>query len=186
MHLLSQCWCDWLAGLHQVYPHTPYIALSGQPPTAFPVQSLNLITAGYFLFLLYNATVNGSVLPPQAQKTWAGCLSLRVKGSVLPPLPLGLCFLEEFVFMCERWFVCVWWADAWYFNCGLNRYIMQIYLWCSLPSIYWQKAFMILSSRNQCQIKQLKATWSCVSICLLKKIHSGSSDQFHWFGSRNR
>lgn len=88
--------------------------------------------------------------------------------SVLPPRPLGLCFLKSLC-SCVRWFVCFWWADAWYFNCGLNRYIMQIYLWCSLPSIYWQKAFMILLSRNQCQIKQLKAAWSCVSICLLKK-----------------
>lgn len=95
----------------------------------------------------------------------AGCLSLRVKGAYCLLFHWGSAFLEECLFMCERWFVCVWWADAWYFNCGLNRYIMQICLWCCLPSINWQKAFMTPSSRNQCQKNSLRSLKGYLVLC---------------------
>jgi len=86
-------------------PHASHVALSGQPPLAVPVQSLNLITAGYFLFLQYNATVNGSVLP-QAQRTWAGCLSLRVKGEYCLPFHWGSAFWKS-LFLCFGDDLCV-------------------------------------------------------------------------------
>ncbi len=87
-------------------PSRPTCALSRQPLSAFPVQGLNLITARYFLFFLHNVAVNCPMLPSQAQRTWAGCLSLRVKRAHCLPFHWGSAFWKRLC-LCVRNGLCL-------------------------------------------------------------------------------
>lgn len=115
------------------------------------LQASKVITAGYFLYLPHNATVRWSSAP--SSSTEEAQPGVYLSGRKEHPGPFHWCSSASKSLCLCLW---NWWVDAWYLNCGLSRYIMQICLWCCFPSTDHQKAAVAILRGSQCQINQCK------------------------------